>query len=137
MTKKLLSAILCTVLCFTMPTILSAKAAEKNSISLRYVNVTSVSAELSFRGENTVIAGTVKGKVGVTQISAETRLQRKDRSGWVSVESWSGTSYNDYMSISESTTVAKGYTYRVRLDVTAYAGGKSESITQYSKEVSH
>ncbi len=137
MMKKLLSVILCTVLCFTTQTILSAKTTDQNSISLKYVNVTSVSAALSFSGSNAVISGAVNGKAGVTQISVETRLQRRDGSGWVSIESWSDSTNSRNIFISESASASAGYTYRVRIDVTAYAGGTSESITQYSKEVSH
>lgn len=138
MVKKVLSVILCVVLCFTMQTVMFAKTVGGSAIiSPMFVNVNSVSASLAFSGDTAYITGMVTGSSGVTKITANVMLQRKNGSTWENVTSWSSTTNSSTMIISKSATATKGYTYRARLDVTATAGNTSENITQYSKEVSH
>ncbi len=137
MGKKLFAVILSSILCGLLGTTGFALTVQPVGMSPMYVNTTSISASLTFSGDTATLKGTVQGKTGVTQISANTQLQRKSGTTWETIESWSNTLYSDQLSISKTATVSKGYTYRVKLDAKVTAGSVTESITQYSKEVSH
>lgn len=64
-------------------------------------------------------------------------LQEYTGSTWKTIDNWSSTKNGTMMSFEKTATVSKGNQYRVKSDITVYAGVERESITKYSSVVSY
>jgi len=62
-------------------------------------------------------------------------LQRYDGSNWVDIDSWSKSDENYRLTLTGTSYVSKGYTYRAKAYYYVYSGSDYENIIRYSNNV--
>lgn len=143
MRKVILTLILC-ILVTTMPVMASTneKEVESNIVEkefstihitgAKYTCINSIDGRLSFGswGKATVNVAVDGGK-DVEKVRVVAELQQYKKDEWVEVKSWEKYNpYAEYLYLKEVHYVAKGYDYRVVLDIEVYdKDGKSLDST--------
>ncbi|MDD6881238.1 MAG: hypothetical protein PUE18_06640 [Firmicutes bacterium] len=101
-------------------------------------NYTTANAYLAIDGGTANCNTTVNGILGkTTKIMVRMYLQEYSGSTWKTIDNWSSTKTGTMISFEKTATVSKGSKYRVKADITAYAGVERESITKYSSVISY
>lgn len=93
--------------------------------------------DLSFVISNGVatVKGWVTGQPGVAdRCQVVVTLEEKSGTTWKTIATWSDESNGGRASVSETTAVTAGKTYRAKVVVTAWSGSKSETKTILSSE---
>lgn len=134
MKRKLVAAILLIALLVPVGSALAAQPQDEIVISPFLTYISTISPALTVSDKTATYSLYVKGTAGVTSISATLQLQQKNSSGvYVNYgTSWSASSSSSILSTSGTKTVASGYTYRLKVTVTAYVSGGSSTETAYS-----
>jgi hypothetical protein len=144
--KKLITVILCTALLLCSSGIAYADAGRNDhphqgniiiTPQMVYIYESQSKLNITSTGQAQVKCY-VEGYSGiVTKVSIEAELQQYKNGDWVVINSWYQSSSSYRLTLSKSTTVPKGYSYRVVADVTAYSGSDSETKTVISSEVDY
>jgi len=133
-TKKMVMALLMAVsMCvinagFTAP--IECKA---SMIQPLWVNVSNVSAGLSFSGSKANCSAMVQGAVGTTKITATITLERKTgTNSYTTVKTWPNQSVSgSFFTFSDSYTVTAGYTYRLTVTANVTRNGTTETVSNW------
>lgn len=137
--KKLLTIILCMCLLFSM-TAMNAFASTDGgtNIMLMAENYNNVVVELKINNNIAKASVEVAGIPGkTTKVMVRMYLQEYSGSTWRTIDNWSLTKSGSILSLEKNANVDKGSKYRVKADITAYAGIERESITKYSSAVNY
>lgn len=97
---------------------------------MEYITSSKSNLSISSSGAANVLC-TVSGNTGITKTEIKAQLQRKVNNKWTTISTWQSSGTRT-CSLSKSTNVSKGYSYRVAATVKASKGSKSESKTIYS-----
>ena len=102
-----------------------------------YVSSVKTLLNISSTGTATC-SGAITGYQGTTtKVSLALYLQQYENGNWENVRNWSN-SFNSYRgNLTGTTSVSKGYPYRVKASYTAYAGSARENIVDYSHVVTY
>ncbi|NLL34932.1 MAG: hypothetical protein GX257_06465 [Clostridiales bacterium] len=108
------------------------------SVTIQWVNTTSILTTLSFDGSRGTCGARVLGKPGTDYITATIVLARKNSDGSLTpVKTWSDLSATGDMLIFDGTYyVTTGYTYRLTITATVYRDGIGEVVSGYFKAYS-
>ena len=131
MSKRIITVILCLSILFSFCCIANAAGVQP-----RYSYCSSVKTQLSVYNGNANCVSSCIGYSSLTRsISIDMTLQKKVLWWWDDVTSWNATYSGEYASMSRTESVGGG-TYRVKTEFTITANdGNTESITEYSEEV--
>ena len=91
-------------------------------------NTNDVVLDLYFANGQAECVGIINGISGTSNISATFKLERKGLFGWSLENSWSKGSKGASLSLYETDTVAKGYTYRLSVTAKVTKNGVTETI---------
>lgn len=84
------------------------------------------------------ISCSVYGYQGITtSVKIDAKLQQYKNGKWVSIDTFSKESNSYRVSINETSSITKGYKYRVQAVVKAYSGSLVETRTVTSSEVKY
>jgi len=150
MMKRILSLLLCLVLCLGYMTLASAAAfvePEATDVELKdpppqrmsYTNATQTLIGIS--GGQAICVGSLTGYQGTTtKVEITLTLQRKLSSSntWTDYYNHPKQTFNSYKGTAQCTKdIIAGYQYRTKAVYTAYAGTKYETFTEYSGAMSY
>jgi hypothetical protein len=100
-----------------------------------YTNTTKTDLYISSSGLATATGNVVGYQDKTTKVNMYLYLQRYDGSNWVNIENWSKSDENYRLTLTGTSYVSKGYTYRVKAYYYVYSGTDYESIIRYSNNV--
>ena len=84
------------------------------------------------------ISCSVYGYQGITtRVKIDAKLQQYKNGKWVSIDTFSNESNSYRVSINETSSITKGYKYRVQSTVKAYSGSLVETRTVTSSEAKY
>ena len=114
--------------------------AEKPTVNIseagatRYVVINTITPKLSVSGTTATYSLSVDCATTVTSISATLQIQKLGSNGVYANygSSWTVSSTSPTLRTSGTKTVDKDGTYRLKVTVTAYYSGGSETVTAYS-----
>ncbi len=129
MTKKFLSIFLVVLMLIMVPLSVSAES----EVQPRYSYTWSHSTSLAINNNVALVESYVQGYSSATSIKMTLTLQKNVLWCCHDVTDWSDIRPNNYLSMSESTTVGSG-TYRAKLVAVVCSGTESETIEGYSGE---
>ncbi len=142
MLKKFVVVVICLGLivfsgAFVMAEQIDAVELQSDATRMSYIYSASSALSISSNG-NADIDVRVRGYSDITtQIKITARLQQKYLGRWVTIETFSDTTYGYIANLDETTNVSDSASYRVKATVTAYSGSSSETQTVYSSVVWH
>ena len=126
------------ILLFSLSLAPQAFAANLNGVIIPYydyTNTTKTDLYISSNGLATATGSVTRYQDKTTKINIYLYLQRYDGSNWVNIDNWSKSDNNYRLTITDSSYVSKGYTYRVKAYYYVYSGTDYESIIRYSNIV--
>lgn len=140
--KKTLSAILCMCVMAMAPMTTQAltigTAESLAPITVNSISTNDTHTSLSIQSGTAYVTALVNGyQNNATKVVVYAHLQRYENGSWSNVANWSQT-FNSYSGvISESCSVARGYTYRVSAAYYVFSGSSSEMLLQFSGTVAY
>lgn len=136
--RKVISMLMCLLLCFSFSVTASAKAIPTNVVQPYYEKASEAKSELIINGTTAICESTLKGKSDVTKIVAEQTLEKQ---GFLWIWStydgttWTKTVYSNTLTMSNTKTGLTSGKYRLKTVFTLTdKQGKTETITVYSDE---
>ena len=128
------------ILLFSFSLVPEAFAVNLNGVIIPYydyTNTTKTDLYISSSGLATATGNLIGYQDRTTNVNMYLYLQRYDGRNWVDIVSWS-KSVEDYkLTLTGTSYVSKGYTYRVKAYYYVYSGSDYESIIRYSNNVSY
>lgn len=138
--KKVISVLMCLLLCFSFSVTASAKTVPTNAVQPYYENAREAKSELIINGTTATCESTLKGDPDVVKIVAEQYLQKQ---GFLWIWStydgaeWTKTVYSNTLTMSNTKTGLSSGKYRLKTIFTLTdSQGETETITVYSDEKS-
>lgn len=141
MCKKTIASLLALACCLSFPAAALAESPQTTEqvqiAAPRLDTGNSVQSELTISGQSASLASTVYGKTGTTKIVVTQVLQKKSGSRYsdVSGKSWTKTDSKKSLRVSNSCTVDKGVTYRVKTTAKITGSNGTDTVTKYSTAV--
>lgn len=141
MCKKAISSLLALACCLSFPAAALAQTPETADqmqiVAPRLDSGNAVDSSLSISGASASLSSTVDGKAGTTKIVVTQVLQKKSGSRYsdVSGKSWTKTESKKSLRFSNSCTVDKGVTYRVKTTAKITGSKGTDTVTKYSTAV--
>lgn len=136
--KKVISALMCLLLCFSFSMTASAKIIPTNTAQPYYENARAAKSELIINGTTATCKSTLRGDPDVTKIVA---VQTLEKQGFLWIWStydgttWTKTVYSNTLTMSNTKTGLTSGKYRLKTVFTLTdKQGKTETITVYSDE---
>ncbi|MGN1316453.1 MAG: hypothetical protein ACI4VW_05245 [Acutalibacteraceae bacterium] len=126
--KKVLSIALAALTVFGCSVVTYAQTTSYETVSPYYVNITSVSAELSISGIKANCTAALKAKSSMN-LSIKMELQKEKSSGYETVETWTASKTGTSLSMSESRLINALSDYRLK--VTFTAGSETQVLYRY------
>lgn len=137
--KKFISLLMSLLMCFSLPTAVSAQAVSANFVQPYYEMAANATPYLSISGTTATCESRVRGLSGVVKITVEQYLQKQ---GFLWIWStydgaeWTKTQYTDLFYTSNTKTGLSKGKYRLKCICTLTdKNGETEKITVYSSEV--
>ena len=101
-----------------------------------YTNSTTTSLKIS--GGKATATAKANGYPGLaTKISTSMYLERYTNGTWKTYGSWTTSVNGSFSAFQQTTSVSKGYSYRVKAVYYVYSGTKCEVLTGYSQTVKY
>lgn len=141
MCKKAIASLLALACCLSFPAAALAETPQASDqtqvIAPRLDSGNTVQSELTISGQSASLASTVYGKTGTTKIVVTQVLQKKSGSRYsdVSGKSWTKTDSKKSLRVSNSCTVDKGVTYRMKTTAKITGSNGTDTVTKYSTAV--
>ena len=139
MKKRIIVVLLILALAFPAGQSLAHQAEASPSLSVaeqemqRLVLITVIRPSLVISGTNASYALTVTCISSVNSVSAELQIQQYKNGSWVNYgSSWNASSSSYMLNTNGKKTVESGYSYRLKVVITASNGTKTEKVTEYS-----
>lgn len=138
--KKVISMLMCLLLCFSFPVTSSAETVSHNGFQPYYEKASEAKSELIINGTNATCKSTLRGGPDVTKIVAVQTLEKQGFLwSWDTYDDteWTKTVYSNTLTMSNTKTGLSGGKYRLKTVFTLTdKQGKTEAIKVYSGEVS-
>lgn len=130
--KKIIAGVLIGASLITCQNISALAATDGNTIvAPLWVNISSVTGNLSVDGSTGYVTMRIKGNSDVTKIVATATLYYKSGSSWVKTSTkWDYSVNKSTLAASETFSASSGKTYKVVLSGTVYAGSTSETVSK-------
>lgn len=91
--------------------------------------------DFGISGTTASVAAEVNGDyLTATKAKVIAELQVKNGDNWIPVKIWTDERDNSYARVSETYSVVKGHTYRVKGTFTVWEGSEDETVRAYSDE---
>ncbi len=137
--KKLLAIVICICIVLSASTPFAfASAGDNLVIEPMAENYGTATAELMINSGTAYCSTIVDGISGkTTKIMVRMYLQEYSGSSWRTIDNWTTTKSVMSLIFEKTAAVASGESYRVKADITVYAGIERESITKYSSVVNY
>lgn len=136
--KKVISVLMCLLLCFTFSVIASAKTIPTNAVQPYYENAREAKSELIINGTTATCESTLKGDPDVIKIVAVQTLEKQGFLwSWDTYDDteWTKTVYSNTLTMSNTKTGLSSGKYRLKTVFTLTdKQNKTETITVYSDE---
>ena len=134
----------CTVLCMGKESVPAAETGKAMSVHSKYnfvpytdyISQAKVTLQIASNG-TAAVKGSAFVNQGVNSVEINANLQQYKGGQWVTIKTFNAESDSHRVSLSETYSVSKGYTYRVKALVKAYAGSSSETKSITSNEVTY
>ncbi len=138
--KKVISMLMCLLLCFLFPITSSAETVSHNGFQPYYEKASEAKSELIINGTTATCKSTLRGGPDVTKIVAVQTLEKQGFLwSWDTYDDteWTKTVYSNTLTMSNTKTGLSGGKYRLKTVFTLTdKQNKTETITVYSDEVS-
>lgn len=102
---------------------------EDGTIELRMTNINDAQCAISVQNGTAAASANVGGKRGAEKCKIVLKIQEKQGSRWVTLDSWTVEEDGRNASIHGSVDTESGKSYRAQAVVTVWLDGKSESKT--------
>lgn len=140
--RKILASMLCLVMCISMLPVHYASASDFQSAQNNYdvapcmEYILNANQQFSITNGVAEMYATVSGHAGIaTKCQVTIELQEKGLIFWSTVDTWSTTVADRYASLSTTSPVTPGKTYRMVVTVTVWSGNLSESQNMTSESM--
>ena len=146
MKRNLISVLMCSfaVLSLTQAQALeiadniSIYDADNNYVSPCMDYISRANSNIYISDGKATISCSVYGYQGITtRVKIDAKLQQYKNGKWVSIDTFSNESNSYRVSINETSSITKGYKYRVQAIVKAYSGSLVETRTITSSEAKY
>lgn len=136
--KKFILSALCMTACLLatpMPTAFAADTTMHDdaivSPCMEYISQST--CDVIVNGTTATVIASVRGNSSLTtKCQITLKLQQKSGTNWTTIQTWTSSGNNYRLSISKTTTITKGNSYRAVATVTVWSGSKSETMIRYS-----
>lgn len=135
---KKIVAVFCLMTMMLMPcqTVVAAESANENFVAPRMTYIVDYTIDFAIRGTSAEVAVEVNGDVlDATRAKVIAELQVKSGSNWIPVAIWTDDQYDYYARVDETHDVVSGHTYRVKGTFMVWEGDASETVYDYSPEI--
>lgn len=136
--KKVISVLMCLLLCFSFPVTASAKTIPTNTAQPYYEMASKAESKLSISGTTATCESILRGDTDVVKIVAEQYLQKQGFLWiWDTYDdtTWTKTVYSNTLTMSNTKTGLSSGKYRLKTIFTLTdKQNKTETITVYSDE---
>ena len=140
--RKILASMLCLAMCISMLPVHYASASDFQSAQNNYdvapcmKYILNANQQFSITNGVAEMYATVSGHAGIaTKCQVTIELQEKGLIFWSTVDTWSTTVADRYASLSTTSPVTPGKTYRMVVTVTVWSGNLSESQNMTSESM--
>lgn len=134
--KKVISVLMCLLLCFSFPVTSSAETVSHNVFQPYYEKASEAKSELIINGTTATCKSTLRGGPDVTKIVAVQTLEKQGflwSWGTYDDTEWTKTVYSNTLTMSNTKTGLSGGKYRLKTVFTLTdKQNKTETITVYS-----
>ncbi len=134
--KKVISMLMCLLLCFLFPITSSAETVSHNGFQPYYEKASEAKSELIINGTTATCKSTLRGGPDVTKIVAVQTLEKQGFLwSWDTYDDteWTKTVYSNTLTMSNTKTGLSGGKYRLKTVFTLTdKQNKTETITVYS-----
>ncbi len=134
--KKVISMLMCLLLCFSFPVTSSAETVSHNGFQPYYEKASEAKSELIINGTTATCKSTLRGGPDVTKIVAVQTLEKQGFLwSWDTYDDteWTKTVYSNTLTMSNTKTGLSGGKYRLKTVFTLTdKQNKTETITVYS-----
>ena len=146
MKRNLISVLMCSfaVLSLTQAQALeiadniSIYDADNNYVSPCMDYISRANSNIYISDGKATISCSVYGYQGITtRVKIDAKLQQYKNGKWVSIDTFSNENNSYRVSINETSSITKGYKYRVQATVKAYSGSLVETRTVTSSEAKY
>ena len=146
MKRNLISFLMCS---FAVLSLTQAQAMEiadnisiydaDNNYASPYMDyISRASSNIYISNGKATISCSVYGYQGITtRVKIDAKLQQYKNGKWVSIDTFSNENNSYRVSINETSSITKGYKYRVQATVKAYSGSSVETRTVTSSEAKY
>ena len=146
MKRNLISVLMC---CFVVLSFAQVQALEiadnistydtDNSYVSPYMDyISHANSNIYISNGKATISCSVYGYQGITtRVKIDAKLQQYKNGKWVSIDTFSKESNSYRVSINETSSITKGYKYRVQATIKAYSGSAVETRTVTSSEAKY
>ena len=146
MKRNLISVLMC---CFVVLSFAQVQALEiadnistydtDNSYVSPYMDyISHANSNIYISNGKATISCSVYGYQGITtRVKIDAKLQQYKNGKWVSIDTFSNENNSYRVSINETSSITKGYKYRVQAIVKAYSGSLVETRTVTSSEAKY
>ena len=112
--------------------------ADNNYVSPYMDYISRANSNIYISDGKATISCSVYGYQGITtRVKIDAKLQQYKNGKWVSIDTFSNESNAYRVSINETSSITKGYKYRVQSTVKAYSGSSVETRTVTSSEAKY
>ena len=146
MKRNLISVLICGFAVFSLTQAQALEIADSMStydIDNNYISpymdyISYASSNIYISNGKATISCSVYGYQGITtRVKIDAKLQQYQNGKWVSIDTFSNESNSYRVSIDETSSITKGYKYRVQATIKAYSGSSVETKTVTSSEVKY
>ena len=111
---------------------------DNNCISPYMDYISHANSNIYISNGKATISCSVYGYQGITtRVKIDAKLQQYKNGKWVSIDTFSKESNSYRVSINETSSITKGYKYRVQATIKAYSGSAVETRTVTSSEAKY
>ena len=112
--------------------------ADNNYVSPYMDYISRANSNIYISDGKATISCSVYGYQGITtRVKIDAKLQQYKNGKWVNIDTFSNESNSYRVSINETSSITKGYKYRVQSTVKAYSGSSVETRTVTSSEAKY
>ena len=112
--------------------------ADNNYVSPYMDYISRANSNIYISDGKATISCSVYGYQGITtRVKIDAKLQQYKNGKWVSIDTFSKESNSYRVSINETSSITKGYKYRVQATIKAYSGSAVETRTVTSSEAKY
>ena len=136
MRKVVLVFCLLTMMLVPCQALFAAEADVAYAVSPRMMYIADYAIDFGISNGEAIVGVEVNGDVlDATRAKVIAELQVKNGNSWIPVAIWTDDRYDYYACVDETHDVVKGHTYRVKGTFMVWEGSASETVYDYSPEM--